>query len=89
MTLPTILHKYRYITVRDAARMVLKTRAQCRTQTCTYLDCVVDWASLGQVTHAFSEALGRPAIAHPDAFLQWYQTEFVKTQPRDVFSQSI
>lgn len=68
---PRILHKYRYVSPRDVARMILKNKRVCSRQ--DYLGCVVAHHELQHVTQQFASLLALPHIHEPDAFLEWYR----------------
>lgn len=72
----SVLRGYRYVTPRDAARMILRTQRVCKTG--PYLDCVVEWAEIKRVTLEFARLLQEPTLAEPEAFLDWYRQNHQK-----------
>lgn len=67
----SVLHGYRYVTPRDTARMILRANRVCKTG--KYLDCVVQWAEIKKITHAFAQVVQEPGLVEPETFLAWYR----------------
>lgn len=74
---PTILYRNRYIAPKDAARMVLAYKRTCQAQ-CSYLDCIVSWIEVKNVTREFANVVPDPRVSSPDTFLDWYKDNFKK-----------
>jgi hypothetical protein len=65
----------RYVSPREVAVKILKTRQVCRRGD-DYLSCVVDWADVQFLTQGFSQLLAMPHLRDPDTFLRYYRDNF-------------
>ncbi len=63
---PTILHKYSYVSPADVARRIEAMRHVCNSE--NFLHCCVEYAEIKHLCAAFASALGDTDIADPDAF---------------------
>lgn len=76
----TLLHGYKYVQPRDVARMILKNQQMCQQSHLPkgdYLDCVVQWGEIKQLTRRFSFAIrNNDTLEDPSVFLKWYRDQF-------------
>jgi hypothetical protein len=71
----TVVRGYKYVAPEDVARKILQIRRFCQSESC-YLDCVVRWAEVRELTALFATALQDPDLCEPDAFLAWHRSRY-------------
>lgn len=78
----TLLQGYKYVQPRDVARMILKNQQMCQGGAAPgpqkdYLECVVQWGEIKQLTRRFSFAIrNNDTLEDPSVFLKWYRDQF-------------